>query len=159
MLGKNSKELCSIYEASQGLVENSECWQMLQRFPNGGMPDQANYIFAGSPNAPVNPFLISDLVDEEGVKLEGDAFVLAVGKELAGEDRSRGLLGDKQDIITLSHSPIWKLWQSQYDEESRAAFEADYLAVREKLPALPEYSENITFQQAADWLRAGIQIL
>ena len=159
MLGNNNKELCSIYDAEQGIIENSECWQLLQRFPRGGMPDQANYIFAGSLDEPLNPFLISNLVDAEGLKLEGDAFVLAAGKELSKDGREHGILGDKNDIITLSHHPIWKLWQKHYDEDNRAAFEADYLAVRERFPALPEYSETITFQQAADWLRAGIQSL
>ncbi|GEM_PF-5239198 len=157
MLGNNNKELCSIYDAEQGIIEDSECYQLLQRFPKGGMPDQANYIFAGSLAEPLNPFLISDLVDAEGVKLEGDAFVLAVGKELATDGREHGILGDKNDIISLSHHPVWKLWQKQYADDNRAAFEADYLAVRERFSALPAYSETITFQQAADWLLAGIK--
>jgi len=157
MLGNTGRELCSIYDAEQGIIEESECWQLLQRFPKGGMPDQANYIFAGSLDEPVNPFLISNLVDAEGVKLEGDAFVLAVGKELAKDGRAHGILGDKNDIVSLSKSPIWRLWQKQYDADNRAAFEADYLAVRERFPALPEYSETTTFQQAADWLKSGIK--
>ena len=159
MLGNNNKELCSIYDAEQGIIENSECWQLLQRFPKGGMPDQANYIFAGSLEEPINPFLISELVDEEGLKLEGDAFVLAVGKELSKDGRTHGILGDKNDIISLSKSPIWLIWQKHYDDDNRAAFEADYLAVKAIFPALPEYNESITFEQAANFLLAGMKTL
>ena len=159
MIGNTGKKLCSIYSAEFAEVEGSELWRLLQVFPQAGMPDDTNYIIPSSLDDCVNPFLISDLVDAEGLNLEGSALVLAVGKELAKDDRDWAILGEYQQIVTLSSDPIWKLWQKKYEEEDRAAFEADYLKVREIFTALPEYNANITFQQAADWLLAGMRLL
>ena len=150
-------KLCSIYSAEFAEVEGSELSRLLEKFPQAGKPDDTNFIIPSSLDDCLNPFIIGEQLDEEGEKLTGVALVLAVGKELVKEGRNWAILGEYQEIITLSNHPIWKLWQKQYTDENRVAFETDYLAVRELFPALPEYSETITFQQAADWLRAGIK--
>ena len=148
----------SIYRVSDSLIEGNEAYDMLQRFPKAGDHHSLNYLFASThPNA-VNPFIVGDLVDEEGEKLTGDALVLEVGKELVREPRDSAIHLTKAEATSLSHSPIWRLWTKEYDD-NRGAFETDYLAVKAMFPSLPDYTENTTYHQAADWLRAGIESL
>ena len=148
----------SMYRVSDSLIEGHEAYDMLQRFPKAGDHQSLNYLFASTHPDAVNPFVVGDLVDAEGEKLTGDALVLEVGKELVREPRDRAIHLTKSEASSMAKSPIWRLWTKEYDDD-RAAFEADYLAVKAMFPALPEFTENTTYQQAADWLRAGIELI
>jgi len=137
--------------------ELTEAQRMKQRFPNAGHKNSGNYIFAGFLADAINPFNVGDLVNAEGEKLTGDALVLEVGKEMAKDVRDRAIHLSKADAVAMAKSPIWRLWTKDYDAADRTAFEADYLAAKALFPALPAYTVTITYQQAADWLLAGIK--
>ncbi len=157
MLGKNSQQqYWSIYREGLELIEGTEAHQMSLRFSNAGTHNSNNTIYVGSVENPVNPFMVDELVDAEGLPLEPDLMVLEVAKELAKDDREYGILLTRQQAVVLSDFPIWRLWTKEYGE-NRPAFEADYLAVKAQFPALPDYTDSTTYQQAADWLLAGIK--
>jgi len=146
----------SIYSLSKTLIEGTEAAQMREWYPDAGDKNSNNVIFVGTHPTAVNPYIVGDLIDAEGEKLSGDALVLEVAKELAGEARERAIHLTKAEAVRLAKSPLWRLWTKDYGE-NRPAFEADYLAVKAQFPALPDYTESTTYQQAADWLLAGIK--
>ena len=146
----------SMYRVSDSEIEGTEAYDMLQRFPKAGDHQSLNFIFVSTHPDTVNPFVVGDLVDGEGEKLTGDALVLEVGKELVREPRDRAIHLTKSEASSMAKSPIWRLWTKEYGDDVDA-FKADYLAVKVMFPALPAYTNGLTYQQAADMLRTGIE--
>ncbi len=154
----------SIYHKEQTEIEGSEAWEMLQRFPNAGDHGSDNLIFVGTPNSPVNPILLSDLLDLEGTPISGDALAWTVAQFMGAEDRSLGIFGTKAQLSGLHKHPAWRVWCGNY--ENRPDFEADwnYVAamVARTKPEFsdlwPAYSEEITYTNARVVMLAAIRL-
>jgi len=83
---------CSIYPISETLIEGSDAYEMLQRFPNAGSHDGINYVFAGAPENPTDAKYIPKVENELPDKANKEAFIQA------NLGRPNGLLGLKSEI-------------------------------------------------------------
>lgn len=120
------KHLWSIYLAPSEVVEGTEVFDMLQRFPTPANHDATNYIFVATHPGAVNPITVSDFEYEDI-----DQLVALIAKELFATDRSRAIHLSKSEASMLHKHPAWKLWCGNYtdQEDPKAALEADHEAV------------------------------
>lgn len=100
---------------------------LLAAHPKRACHDDINLVFVENYPEAVNPILVSDMVDEEGVQLEGDDLIAAIASELFADDRTRGIQGTKGQLSQLHKSPQWRLWCGKY--EDKADLEKDHEAV------------------------------
>lgn len=152
----------SIYIQSD-IDEDHEAWPLLQRFPQAGTHDSGNYIFVSSIAAAVDPLVVSEITDDNGDPMTGFPLVAEIGKEMIKPVRSRAIHINKSEAVELNKSPTWRIWTHPYGED-RAAFEADYNAVKavyESEPrsgdlVIPAFSSTTTQTDAAQMLFIGL---
>lgn len=141
---------------------NPELEVLLARFPYAAIHDDVHYVFADV-SAIEDAIDISELVDEEGNKLEGDALVWVLAKILTMDDSSV-LHMNRSQVQSLHNHPAWRIWCANYSEEDRDQFESDWNYITqllaEKKPeassAWPAYSEAISYEYGKNILFEAI---
>ena len=130
-----------------------------EKWPKAASHDGSHYLFPDSVDG-VEGIFISDLVDEEGSQLSGDALAWALSKLIASPDnKDLVIYGTYSQFSSLHKHPAWKIWCAKYgteEGEGRSKFQEDWNYVGNLVPGWPEYSEEITYQNGRELLYLAV---
>ncbi len=97
-------KLATILLIPDVIIEGSEFDRLNSMFPHAACHDGINKAFPLILSDAVNPIIVNDMVDDEGVKLTGDALLFSVAAVLFADDRTRPIQIGYGDLQTLFDS-------------------------------------------------------
>lgn len=97
-------KLATILLIPDVIIEGSEFDRLNSMFPHAACHDGINKAFPLILSDAVNPIIVNDMVDGEGVKLTGDALLFSVAAVLFADDRTRPIQIGYGDLQTLFDS-------------------------------------------------------
>ena len=107
--------LCTIIYQPSEIIEGSTFYKLITRFPEAAFHDKKNRLFNGIDSLATDPFIVSNLKDEEGEELTGDALVSALAPLLFADDRTRPLHIKKSVLSRLYRHPAYRLYCGNYE--------------------------------------------
>lgn len=131
----------SVYSKQYEDEEDSEVFQLLQRFPHAVSHDGTNYVFVGQLENANEPFILPEGLEESTMVMMASAFLF--------QATHRGMHLTKSQANVLFNHPAHRLWCARYEEDQQALFESDYNANRNYalsvgLDNWPEFSVDLT---------------
>ena len=108
------------------IIEGSEFDRLNSMFPHAACHDGINTAFPLILSDAVNPIIVNDMVDGEGVKLAGDELLAAVASVLFADDRTQPIQISYDDLQTLFDSDQYQAFvigdeQEREDIKSKTA--------------------------------------
>lgn len=118
--------------------------ELAQRFPIPANHDEANVIFAASPDNPINPILVSELIDilliamPEGQSPNANQIAEIIGRELVKPERQGPVIFNRSELSQLYSSDIWQLWCAKAEAEGEQDMTTTRCnSLRETWPDIP----------------------
>ena len=106
---------------------DSEVKTLLIKFPLAAIHDDTNIIFPVVLHDAINPILLSDLKDDDGEVLTGDAMAWAIAKLMVNPDRPaiHGMLSQFKELFK---HPSYRLYCNGYEDEEIFRSDIDYVS-------------------------------
>lgn len=149
VLAKHSSEE-ALTEAEADMLE------LALRFPIPANHDGANVVFAAAPSSPINPILVSELIDilliamPEGEQPNANQIAEVIGRELVKPIRQGPVVFTRGELEQLYSSDIWQLWCAKEAGEGEQDLTADKCnSLREMWPDIPA---GMNRMQAKGWV-------
>ncbi len=109
------KSTATIMYIPEEIEDGSEFDRLNYMFPHAACHDGINKAFPLILSDAVNPIIVNDMVDSEGVKLTGDALLFSVAQVLFSADRTRDIHIGYGDLQTLYEHPTYQLYAPTCD--------------------------------------------
>ena len=103
-------KLATILLIPDEIIEGSEFDRLNNMFPKAACHDGINKAFPLILADSVNPIIVNDMVDADGVKLTGDALLSAVAQVLFADDRTRAIQIGYGDLQALYEHATYQLY-------------------------------------------------
>ena len=103
-------KLATILLIPDVIIEGSEFDRLNNMFPQAACHDGINKAFPLILADSVNPIIVNDMTDSEGLKLEVDALLSAVAQVLFADDRTRAIQISYGDLQALYEHATYQLY-------------------------------------------------